>query len=205
MQEIFEEKDHELMEKRKVLESYLKERKFLEMSIVQLASTFDIMAKEVAQLAKEKTRLGENLKSLRDEILAIDSVLVLNNKEGDFTLDEVSADTTELEERLQHLQAHIKTFQDIKLEREKSALQVMNQLKKRDNDLESVKNRALVLQEILFRESAQLASKSQQIHQLKRILSQIHARINKESCSLDRLLQQRIAARNKPKPPVFQV
>ena len=205
LQEIFEEKDHELMEKRKVLENYLKERKFMALSIVQLASTFEAMAKEVAALAKEKTTLGEKLKSLRNEIIAIESFLVLNKQESELKQDGGSIDTHQLGEELQHLQAHMKTFQDMKIEREKRALEVMNELRKNENDLEAVRNRALVLQKILFQESAQLASKSQQIHQLKRIIGQIHARIKTESCSLDRLLQQRIAARNKPKPPVFQV
>ena len=205
LQEIFEEKDHELMEKEKVLESYLKERKFMVLSIVQLASTFEVVAKEAAILTKEKTALGEKLRSFRNEILAIDSCLVLSKQETNQKQDGLSDGIHQLGERAQHLQTHLSTFQDMKLGREKSALEAMNELKKNEHALEAVKKRVLVLQEILLRESAQLTSKSQQIHQLKRILGQINARIKAESCSLDRLLQQRIAARNKPQPPVFQV
>lgn len=205
MQEIFEEKDHELLEKRKVLESYVKERKFMDLSNTQFASTFEVMAKEAATLTKEKTTLGEKLRLLRNEILAVDSCLLLSRQESDEKQDELCDGIHQLEERVQHLQTHSNTFQDMKLERERSALETMNELKKNEYSMEAVKNRALALQEILFRESAQLVSKSQQIHQLKRIIGQIHAKIKTESSSLDRLLQQRIAARNKPQPPVFQV
>ena len=209
MKEDLEEKDHQLMEKQKTLEQYTKEQVMLKLSCAGLRKSLQQISEEVRdKIAEVKTKEKDRDISQK-EAVSLEVFRELLEREVDSLDSELEGAsffvTRNINERLEQNQRQLRNVAEMLSRRRSHVSDLAEQLKTAEGALRVAKERVVQLNEEWFQESSKIVSKSQQMHQLKRVMDQIKGRVMVRAGGIDQLLQQKMAARNKPRPPVFQV
>ena len=209
MKEDLEETDHQLVEKQKMLEQYDKERVLLKLSCTSLKKSFCQTFQEINSEISEINRMEEERDTIQNEMASLKVFCEMlesevNSIESElegasyFTIRTIGA-------RVQQRKTELKNVQVMTIRRKNRLCELTEELKSTKDALLVAKKRIVQLNEEWLQESGQVMSKSQQIHQLKRVMDQMRGRVMMKAARIDQLLQQKMAARNKPQPPVFQV
>ena len=209
MKEDLEEKDHQLMEKQKTLEQYTKEQVMLKLSCAGLRKSLQQISQEIKDKISEAKTKEKDRDTSQKETASLEVFRELLEREVDSLESELEGAsyfvTRNINERLEQSQTQLKNAAEMLTRRGTHLSDLAEQLKTTEGALRVAKGRVVQLNEEWFQESSQVVSKSQQIHQLKRVMDQIKGRVMVRAGKIDQLLQQKMAARNKPRPPVFQV
>lgn len=209
LREDLEEKDHQFAEKQKTLEQYNRERTMLRLSCKDSRKSFLKISQELKDGVSEVKRLKEEKEKNHSEISTMEVFQDLLEKEVEALEDELGGASyftaRSVTVKIQERQTQLQKIEEMTSSRETCLLELTEKLKSTEGALRGLKNQALQLKEKWFQEGSQIVSKSHQIHQLKRVIDQLRGRIAMKARAIDQLLQQRMAARNKPQRPVFQV
>ena len=209
LKEDLEEKDHEFAEKQRTLEQYEREQTMFILSCKEIRKNFLKISQEIKGKVAELKKNREEREANQSEMATMEAFKELLEKEVEALENELEGasyfSTRNISSKIQQQQKQLQKVEEMTSRRETGIHDLSEKLKSAEGALRSMKVQVLQLKEEWFQEIAQILSKSQQIHQLKRVMGQLNRRVVGKARQIDQTLQQRMAAKSKPQRPVFQV